>query len=726
MKFRYFKLLLLPVLPIVYVILAGIFFVYWRPYYIIGPDPVYSYLFTGMTLANGNLEIGYIDHPGITVQCFSAAVIYIQHLFSHGNRMLYQDVIMHPESYLYGLCVAFGILYALVTLATGYYVYKKTENIVTALLFQITPLLGKEILSGSSPSPESFMLICGLPFIAYIYCNSIFAGPHNRGKTTLKTILIYGAFSGFMVATKYTCLPLCFLVLFLLPGVKPKIKYIGAFTLFFLVFISPALPALKSMWNWIINLATHTGQYGQGDEGILNKSEFLANIGNIFNEDRYFTLLYILLSIALFIAILKRGKPQSQKAMFMDIEERKQVMVKSNIYTKLFAGLWVSSTLLILLVAKHYSFHYLIPVRLCYPLIIAGSYGVFRDVLNLKVFKNKVLFQILFYAFFVCLILGNLRPYLTNPPRPFSTATSTFLNGHSDIPLVITSEFGSSRLEPALEIGTTYTRDFHNKYWEYMKTLYPNSYRYTHPGNILTHWDEVTYTPELFTKYPEILVYFNDKDSGTRATMLNELCIWVNDTIASRHLVYFMKESGEYVYELTGNQNKAKALMANPSEVKFDFEKLNTDKSKFVSMDGIQTMYGVKNLSNKEHHSGNNSIFLTKDNGCTPGYFIHAIPGNIIKISVWCKSEENRNDIVFSTEKGGDFYFGGHGVVDSDINGWKKLEYKCLVPPIIKDGTIKFFIYYYGHTHAYYDDLTINVFPMKLNNSTFAKKDSIL
>ncbi len=707
MNSKYWKLPLLLILPVAYIIIAGIFFVYWRPFYILCPDPVYSYLFTGMTIANGNLEIGYIDHPGITVQCFSAAVIYIQHFFMHSKLPVYQDVIMHPESYLYVLCTTFGILHALVTLVTGYYVYKKTGSLATALLFQITPLLGHEILSAASPTPESFMLICGMAFAAYIYCSFIAEKTNTPQKASLRNILLYGAFTGFLVATKYTCLPILFLVLIMLPNWKSRIKYIGSFALFFLLFISPAIPAWRSMFNWITSLATHTGKYGQGGEGIINKSEYLANFGHMFREDNYFATLYILLSTVLLIALIKR----------------KQIIAENRIYLKLLCGVWVSSSLLMLLVAKHYSFHYLLPVRFCYPLIVAGSYGALKSILPTKLFKYKFLFPVAFYAFSIYLLWACLKPYIANPPQPYSTATADFLNNYSNIPLIITSEFGSSRPEPALEVGNAYTRNFHNKYWEYMKKLYPNTYRYMNPSDIIRHWDDVFYTPELFSEHPKIMVYFNDKDSLTRKTMLRNLCIWNNDTIAHDSLVYVQNESNEYVYELRGNQNMAKALLANPKEVRFDFEKWTANKSKFISTDGLYTINRANELTEKEYHSRTHSILLNKDNSCSGAYYIHAIPGNIIKVSIWCKSEENRSDIVLSTEKGGDFYVGGHAVLDSDKNGWKLLEYKCLVPPVIKDSTVKFFIFYFGHTHAYYDDLSIMVFPMKLNNSTFAGKD---
>jgi hypothetical protein len=695
---------LLLILPVVYIILAGLFFVYWRPFYTIGPDPAYIYLFNGINIASGNVKIFYIDNPGIPVQVFSAVVIYMQHLFNH-RIPLYQDVIMRPESYLYVLCTTVGILYALITLATGQYVFRRTGNILVALTFQLTPLIGKETLGASSASPESFMVIIGMLFIAYLYCNSIFTNPQPTGKKACRHILIYGAFSGFLVATKYTCFPLIILVLVLLPTLRLRLQYFIYFILFFLVFILPALPAFGRIIQWISDLATHTGHYGQGDKGFVNTSEFLINLGNIFKEDCYFTSLIILLWISLLLAVIKYKKIQQE----------------NKIYLRLLFGVGVSSALLIIMVAKHYSFHYLIPVRLCFPLILVGSYGVFRNIL--KIVKNKLVPQVLFYSLFIFLIFSNLKLFLKYPPHPASNIASNFLDKYKDVPLIITSEFESSRIEPALEIGVVYTGSFRNKYWEFMKKVYPYSYRYTNLHNRITYWDDVFYMPELFVKYPKVLVYFNDKDSDTRIAMLNELCMWKDSVLANNRLVCSSRESNEYIYELDGNQKMAKELMALPEEIRFDFEKVNDDKSKFVSMDGKYTFDAINASSNKEHYSGNNSILVSAKNQYTTIFPIKALPGNMINISAWRKSDDGMGGIVFSSKTNPDFYDLGHAVIDSNSNGWKRVEYKCLVPPSIKDSTVMFYFYYYGHGYAYFDNLSIKVFPMKLNNDHFISSD---
>ncbi len=696
MSFINRKYLLLVLLPAIYLLYSGVFFVPWKPFYRIGPDPVYIYLLNGTTLASGNIAIAYVDNPGVPVQCFSAVVIYIKHLFNY-NVPLYHDVLLHPESYLYAICTTISVLFSLIVVYTGYYVFKKTSNLAMALLFQLTPLIGKEFLIGFAPSPEAFIVMFGMSFIAYIYCNSIFINTQFPHKISFRNILIYAVYMGFLVSCKYTCFPLLFLILFLLPTFRSRIIYIRLFILFFICFIFPALPAWRRMVQWISGIATHTGAYGQGDAGFVHTSEFVANLINIFHEDIYFTSLYIAMCIFLLIAFIRR----------------KQMQQKNRIYLRLLAGIWVLSFVLIILVAKHYSFHYLEPIRLCFPLIIVGSYSVFKDAIKIQLPKYKHIVLILFYIFLSLRAFTCLELFFAYPSRRPSHKTSDFLDKYHNTPLIITSDYKSSRIESSLYFGVAYTGDFRNQYLGFLKRTYPNSYLYKQSQNMIFQWDRVLYPLEIYSKFPKTVVYFNDKDSNQRKSIISHLSMWGKDTIAQCKLVYRLNEYDEYVYELEGKEELAKAWMAKHSDVNFDFEKTIPGKSKFISIKGKDTIKGTDALSNKEYHSGNNSILLTPYHQYAINYPIRAFPGNIIEVSIWRKSDDGKADIVLSSKSSADFYLSGNVVIDSGADGWQQIENKCLVPPSVKDSTIIVYLYYYGHGYAYFDDLSIKVYPMK-------------
>ncbi len=698
------KYFLLLILPIIYLFFSGVFFINWRPFYTLCADPVYIYLFNGMNIATGKLSIHYIDNPGIPVQYFCALVIYIKHFFNH-NTPLYQDILLHPENYLYAICTSISVLWVIITLYTGYYVLRRTGSLPLAILFQLTPLIAKEILTSSAPSPEAFISLFGAPFIAYLYCTYIYSESSRTKKTNFKHILICSIFTAFLLVCKYTCFPIFILVLFLLPDIRMRFQFIGLFILFLIVFLTPAFPAFKHMIEWLTNLATHTGAYGQVDKGFANPSEFKSNLVKIFTNDIYFTSIYILMIFSMITGFIKR----------------KQIQAEKRIYLRLLFGIFVSTLILIILVAKHYSFHYLIPIQLSLPLIIAGSYGVFRNLIKIKTPLVKFAFPVLIYLFSAYLAIPHLKGFFFEPPKVASSETAGFLGKYTDVPLIITADFASSRIEPALELGIAYTGNLNNKYWEFLKRIYPNTYRTIHPSNSVSFWDDIFYIPELFAKHPKIAVYFNEQDSAGRASFLKEFCIWGKDTVATNRLVYVKRGSEDYIYELEGNQTMVNAMLANPISINFDFEKLTTDKSKAISVDKKDTLCGINSLTGKEHHSGSYSILMNHTNQFALNYIIPSKAGNLVVAKIWRKSDDGLGGIALTSKNNGEFHAFGHAVIDSDSSGWKQIEYKYLVPSTLKDGRINLFLFYYGNGYAFFDDLSITIYPMNLNNSNFTQ-----
>lgn len=692
---------LLLILPAFYLLVTGVFLINWMPFYMNDPDPVYIYLFNGMTIASGNLKVFYIDNPGIPVQYFCAIVIYITHFFNHGIP-LYQDVLLHPERYLYTLSVVISLGFVFTTWLAGRYLLKRTGNLVLALLFQLTCLIGNVCLYAQNPTPESLIIIGGIFFMAYLYYHSVFASTH----LSLRHVIIYGAFLGFLVACKYTCLPLLLLVLIVLPSFRLRAQFTGSFILFFFIFIAPALPAWKNMIEWVYNLSIHTGKYGQGEVGIIDPHMFFTHLGDLFKEDFYFTSIYILMTILLLVAFVRR----------------KKIKKENTIYVRLLSGVWVSSSLLMLLVSKHYSFLYLLPVRLCFPLAIAGSYKLLKDILPLQLPHRFI--SVAFYTFFGFLLLTHIKTPIVCLTQPVSYTTSDFLNKYPTMPLIVNTNFQCSRIEPSLDFGNAYCAAFRYKYWDFLKKTYPYFYQYQPSENTITHWDDVFYIPELLSKYHTALVYFYHIDSTQRNSALANFCNW-NNTIklGNYTCIYTRPESDEYVYQVSDSNNNSSSLLANYTETDFDFEKLTPDRSAFISSDGNSTFNGIDYTNTTEHHSGNNSILLDAKNPSTIIRPIKAFPGYIVSISIWRKSDDRKSYIVFSSKTDGDFYTSGQAVIDSGANGWKQIEYKCIVPNSIKDSNIMFYLYYNGEGKAYFDDLSIKTFSMKLNNPIFVKKD---
>ncbi len=238
-KYKGLERFILFVLPLVYITLAFIFLKDIGGFYMLGFDPVYAYLLNGTNLASGFLDVGHIDHPGTPVQCFAALVIFIKHLLT-GTGSLYQDVLSNPESYLYTCSVSLIFLLASVTFFTGRYVYRNTNSIFTAFIFQLGPIINAGgIFDASMLRPESLIIITATFFSAYLYVNVLNQIKSGSTEWSNRKVITMAVVCALLIACKITYVPFVIPVLFLFKQRKASI-YFSLYSLLFCFYYTGA------------------------------------------------------------------------------------------------------------------------------------------------------------------------------------------------------------------------------------------------------------------------------------------------------------------------------------------------------------------------------------------------------------------------------------------------------------------------------------------------------
>lgn len=507
------KRLLLFLIPLYVIILSSIFLRAFYPFYLSQPDPCYMYLFNGMNLAGGNMEIGHIDNPGTTVQCFAAVVIFIKHIFSPSHAPLFQDVITNSESYLYTCSIVLIILFVCINYFTGAYIFRQTGNIGLSLLFQLTPLININIIRRVIElEPESFIILAAPFFMAYLFVKD----PENKigliKKLNNKTVILFSIFSGFLIATKYTCVPVVFLVLFILENRKQRILYTGTVIMSFFFFVLPALPKIKNMYKWVWGLLSHDGIYGKGEERVVNPSQFVKNIKDLFLTDTIFTCIYCIITIAFLVVLVNRIRKKEAIPFFRTI-----------------SGIWISITALILLVAKHCDFHYLIFAECCFPFGLITSYKILaasfaRNVHGFIKYEKKILYST-FVLFIMFLIVEKIRYIPFSYSQPASI--DKYMNTYKDLPLIISTKNGlqCERKEPALYLGYMYSGGLQSTYAQFLKEIYPNTYIYWDGSLMLTHWDEYISIADFAARNKKVLFYLKGYDDTIQVSLVHKFYI---------------------------------------------------------------------------------------------------------------------------------------------------------------------------------------------------------
>lgn len=506
------KRLWLYVIPLYALVVCSIFFRKFYPFYISQPDPSYIYLFNGMNLASGHMEIGNIDNPGITVHCFSAVIIFIQHLFSSSHLPTYQDVILHPENYLYTCSILLILLFVGTNYRLGTYVFRHTDSIGSTMVFQLVPLINVGIVYRAVMlCPESLIITVASFFMAYLYCNCINGRTLTQKQLSHKTIVFFGLFSGFLIATKYTCVPVIILVLFFIETNRQRLLYVIMCMLSFFFFIIPALAKFKNMYQWVWSLFSHDGIYGAGEQRVINPSQFLKNLKDIFLTDIIFTSIYVVIFLALVIALINyiREKERSPFPRFI-------------------SGIWLSITILILAVAKHCDFHYLIFAECCFPLGLIISYRIFSasittTVKSLKKHKQKITYA-LFSAVCIFLVIEKIRYMPKHYLSP--VGISNYVDEYRNTPFIIcvNGTAACEREEPALYLGYMYSGGLVATYFPFLEKTYPNSYLYSVALNVLIHWEQAVPLTALTEKNKEVLVYLKGYDDAKQQSLLHQFC----------------------------------------------------------------------------------------------------------------------------------------------------------------------------------------------------------
>ncbi len=663
-----------------------------------GHDPVYPYLINAANLASGYMELGLIEHPGTPVECFGGVLIFLRHLVS-GHLPAYQEVLRNPESYLHMLSAALILLLGFVLFCTGSLVYRKTGNLSLAIFFQLFPLLGPIMIEHAILfKPESFIVITGGYFAAFLYV-SVF-GPQYNPEQGLKpsTIILSSLFLGLLIATKIICAPFVLILFFLCRTWKQFFLFCISLSLSFLLFILPAIPKYMIIWQWMQDLLNHDGIYGHGKEQIINSHEFVTNLKKIFTTDVVFTGTWILLTAALVVSVIRLLRKK----------------VSDHVLTRFIAGLWLSISVLILMVAKHFSIHYLIAGMTFFPLSIVLSFRVFVGIKNIGLYKRYP--QIVPYTLF-CLVIvfyfyreGKSIFLFRDHKNPIQN-TVHFLDSKPGMAAITISDDHSAFIAPSIWFGIMYSGDMRSEYFHFIKEYYQNWFAYHLDTKEIIHWDEGVLLTDILKKRRNALVYFIDHDPIFENNLMKEFTQSPKGlTLAKYKIIYENKESAERVYLMEGDSVQLARLPVARAVYYSDLEKTNADHSAFLSNDSLQTFKKANQVSQSEHHSGTNSIQLNNANQYGLDLEFEVKPGDFVEATIWRKSSDHSGGIVLSAKDNTKFYLGGEAIIATE-NGWEQITCKGIIPIDYKEKTVNFYLYYNLKKEVYFDDVKITVTP---------------
>jgi hypothetical protein len=465
-KTIFYKLILI-ILPVL-LALAAVYLNDARGPYWLGTnsDPEYVYLLNALNLADFH-GVGHIDHPGTTVQVLGALTIRAKHALGNtGEENVKTDVLKRPEAYLTTINTVMVVLNALMLLLLGALALKLTRKLWVSLLLQAVPFVSTTRLQFglTRVTPEPLLFLATTLTVALMLLMLHKAPEPGDRRGYIRLITGFALVTGFGIATKITFIPLMVIPFLALSKLKYRIYYIITAGVSFILFTLPIIRQYPRFFGWIFKLLGHSGRYGSGPSGLAEADKYLQNMIKLLTGNPVFSIIMVI-SLVVIAIILVHPK------------HRKEALATMRF--RLLAGTAAAQMAGLMMVSKHTSNHYLLPVLNLSAILLYLIYLNLKHIGGHSVTLKTAPAAILAAVGFV-LILTNPVSQIQETAdgltrlKEKSMALHDYMKQHYPGSIKI-YYYRSSSPEYALKFGSDLSRSYHA---DQLQQLYKNVYFY--------------------------------------------------------------------------------------------------------------------------------------------------------------------------------------------------------------------------------------------------------
>lgn len=523
------KVLLLLIIPVYYFFLSSYFHENIGLYSLRTADPEYIYYICGVSIANGHMEVGNIDHPGTTLQYFLAASFRITHWIRTTNSPFTEDILANPDLYLKVANTAMNFAVVIVMLFLGFLSLTIFPNIWYAILLQFTPFVSDIVYSNMGRvTPETIMPV----FIMLLSVFTLSLVFRKNDESSWKTILTYGGIFALVLALKLTFAFLVLIPLFIIPGWKKKLYFLMSTLVIFLLFAIPVTLQLDYFWNWIKSLLLFSGQYGSGEKNIVKINEFIPNIVNLYKLNHiYFKFTFLFLILFLTTFFLKRKSTDK---------------LTNNLSLVLSIVIFIQ----VLALGKHFKTTYFIPALLLLPMLVILS-AEYLKIWTSERFRKYI--PVSLAAAVIFFFLHDQRHVITHLSNHFEKQSSDKMKAYhymksvenESTKIYVVGFYGAPSEEYALMTSYQWAGKDKAYFYPTFAKLYPNSLMYYPWDKTFNSWGP---EPDFVNMERPVYLYFendNYKDEFLTNTKSNFPEVYKMEKTFSN------PETNESVYRIT-------------------------------------------------------------------------------------------------------------------------------------------------------------------------------
>ncbi|PLX10533.1 MAG: hypothetical protein C0598_10175 [Marinilabiliales bacterium] len=535
----YFSKVLFAFIPVIYVVISILINLISGKNFMQRVDPEYFHLFNGINIAIGNLAVEYIAHPGTTIQFIYAISAHIANIIIPGGNLV-SKVLDNPEVFIHAANILMNLLtgISLYFLATSSFRY--TKNFYLAIFLQLLPFADYHmILIAARIIPESVMIA---PAILLVIMLVKYVNDEERGFKITHYILGFAIVGGLGMAGKLSYLPFLIPPVFILKDWKSRFKYVLYTIIATIVFAFPLIVNIEKSWQWFSSMLIHSGKWGSGGNTVINVSEFPKNILKLLNYD-------ISLSYIMLLGFV-------QLVLFHLLKYFRIISYKS-IFSSVIASLLVVYILAILLVAKHFSYHYFTPFLILKFIMIYFMIGFI-----IHTFKG---YKVTKYISAATLILGFILVYLQISPLQNGVKDrieksninnerykqmEAYLNNENTI--ILSSHFsGSPFIQSAFVDAFLINGFLKSTFREELIERFPKTYFSFNWTDDFYYWDDFLTPKDFIDPDKSLLIFIGKGLEGDLDRSLKRIKKYFPDYKQKLEILVELKSPEEKLYKLS-------------------------------------------------------------------------------------------------------------------------------------------------------------------------------
>jgi len=631
-------------------------------------------------------SVGLYEHPGTTAHSFNAVVISVVHLVRSNGTDLQTDVLTNSEYYIEVLRKSYILLNTLLLFLLGLVALTLLKNIWLALSLQTVPFLSITLVEELSTkiAPEQLLFSSAMLLIMLMIRYYTSAKKESKWYPVL-----FGVLCGFGLVTKFTFLPMLIIPFIILKGKWNKIIYVFTIIPSFIFFTLPAAPAYKLMLKWYLALGSHTGTYGQGEEGFIDLADYIQSMIRLSSVNKALVL-------AIFAAFFMLAVVYVRYRRKNDSEKKEETWFIAALFTAMAGS--------VIMVAKHYhSNHYLFPALSMTASVFVFIYLWVFPVSKQANGKFRVFAPPAILAVFMVLSLLNI-PYLVLAYEGYrmsnKSTDETMARINNDYKGYVKTYYypGSFNEISQLRWGNVYARRYHT---DALMNLYPEGLFYNVWEKNFQLWETTILPAEFLKKYGGKILLIGGPQTAEEMRMVEASGLKLKKLFDGRIQV---------VYEIDTARSELFQNVVHSAAplwvIKNDLETLSPDKQ-WIIANGENFCKNAA-LSSNNPRSGKYSFSVPGIDSYAMEYMLkEPLPGQLYEISVWRYGGSDEVSLVVSSENPEVLYLRSKGIAETDEKGWEKINLVFRIPETFSEKSLKVYLWNHSNKPAWFDDVEV-------------------